>query len=58
MKNMLHHVHHVHHHLKRHHKKYLVGLFGGFALVKTFLLLFTALGALPYSYSTFADNQT
>lgn len=58
MKNMLHHVHHVHQHLRSHHKKYLIGVFWTFALVKTFLLIATWLGALPYSYSTFADNQS
>ena len=58
MKDVLHHVHSIHHHLKRHHKKYLLGMFGGFAVVKTVLLLFTGLGITQISHPIFADNQT
>jgi len=55
MKNVF---HHVHHHLKHHHKKYLFGVFGGFAVVKLFLLVL-GLSVVEYSYnSTFAQLQT
>jgi len=36
MKNIF---HHVHRHITDHHKKYLFGIFGGFAVVKLFLLV-------------------
>lgn len=49
---------HVHHHIKHHHKKYLFGLFGGFAVVKVFLLLL-GFSALEYANtSTFAQLAT
>ena len=42
MKNPLHHVAHhakkLREHIRKHHKKYLLGIFGGFAVVKMFLL--------------------
>lgn len=49
---------HIHHHFKRHHRKYLVGIFGGFAVVKLFLLVF-GLTAVQYAYqSSFAQLET
>ena len=36
---MKHTFHKVRHHLKKHHKKYLFGLFGGYAIVKLVLLV-------------------
>lgn len=49
--------HHVKQHLQQHHKKYLFGIFGGFALVKLFLLVFT-FGIVEYNthHTTFADS--
>jgi hypothetical protein len=47
-------------HFKQHHKKYLFGIFGGFALVKT-LLVFLAwfgVGLTTYYYSTFAEQES
>jgi len=32
-------LHSLHRHIKAHHKKYLFGIFGGFAVVKLFLLV-------------------
>ena len=58
MKNVAHHLHRVHTHLRCHHKKYLLGIFWTFAVVKMFLLFITWLGTLPYFSSTFADNQS
>ncbi|MCX6824269.1 MAG: hypothetical protein NT085_04020 [candidate division SR1 bacterium] len=55
MKNIL---HHVHSHIKRHHRKYLFGLFGGYAVAKLFLLIL-GLSVVQYSYnSTFAQLQS
>lgn len=59
MKNVFHHVarhaKRVGCHIKKHHKKYLCGLFGGFAVVKLFLLVLW-LSVVEYSYnSTFAQ---
>ncbi len=33
-------LHSIHRHIKHHHKKYLFGIFGGFAIVKAILMLF------------------
>ena len=66
MKDSLHHVvHHVVHHAKKlsdhirkHHKKYLLGIFGGFAVVKMFLLFVAWVEMIHYSFNTFASNET
>jgi len=48
----------VHSHIKHHHKKYLFGIFGGYAVVKLFLLLL-GLSVVQYSYNTiFAEWTT
>jgi hypothetical protein len=48
----------LHCHIKHHHKKYLFGIFGGFAVVKLFLLVI-GLSVVEYSYnSTFAQLQS
>lgn len=52
MKNTLRHIHrHVLSHIKQHHKKYLFGVFGGFAVVKLFLLVL-GLSVVEYTYNT------
>jgi hypothetical protein len=43
----------LHTHLKQHHKKYLFGTFGSFALIKT-VLLFTGLFGLVHLANIFA----
>ena len=48
----------VHHHLKKHHKKYLFWLFGGYAIVKLVLLVL-GLSAVQYLHvSTFAQLES
>jgi len=55
---MKHILHHVHSHIKRHHRKYLFGLFGGYAVAKLFLLVLW-LSVVEYSYnSAFAQLQS
>lgn len=57
MKNTLHyHFKRLHHHIKKHHRKYLVGIFGGFAVVKLFALVL-GLSVIEYTttMSTFAQ---
>ena len=56
MKNVFHTLHHhVVHHIRKHHKKYLVGVFGGFAVVKLFALVLW-LSVVEYTNtSTFAQ---
>ncbi len=44
----------LHSHIKNHHKKYLFGIFGGFAVVKLFLLIFW-LSILQHSVQTNAQ---
>jgi len=52
MKHSLRHIHrHITRHIKAHHKKYLFGLFGGFAVVKLFLLVL-GLSVVEYTYNT------
>ncbi|MEI6673422.1 MAG: hypothetical protein WCL02_09345 [bacterium] len=52
MKNVF---HHLHRHIKKHHKKYLLGIFGGFAVVKLFTLIL-GLTVIEYTTtSTFAE---
>lgn len=66
MRNPLHHVvHHVVHHAKKlrdhihkHHKKYLLGIFGGFAVAKMFMLFVAWVEMIHYSFNTFASNET
>lgn len=49
---------HLHTHIKHHHKKYLFGIFGGYAIVKLFLLLF-GISFVQYAYhQTFAQLAT
>lgn len=59
MKNTLLHMHHhITRHIKHHHRKYLFGLFGGFAVVKLFLLVI-GLSVVEYTYnSTFAQSAS
>lgn len=59
MKNTISHFnHHLTRHIKHHHKKYLFGLFGGFAIVKLFLLVI-GLFFVKYTYiSTFAQSAS
>jgi hypothetical protein len=45
-------------HVHKHHKKYLFGVFGGFAITKMLVFFIAGVGILNYSYSTFADNET
>lgn len=48
----------VHHHIKKHHRKYLFGLFGGYAIVKLVLLVL-GLSAVQYLHvSTFAQLES
>ena len=55
---MVHALRHIHRHLKDHHKKYLFGIFGGYAVVKLFLLVF-GLSVVQYAYhTTFAQLAT
>ncbi len=55
---LLHLHHHISRHIQDHHKKYLFGIFGGFAVVKLFLLVL-GLSVVEYSYnSTFAQLAT
>lgn len=42
-------------HIKKHHKKYLAGFFGGFAVIKLFALV-VWLSAVQYSVSTYAQE--
>jgi len=66
MKNIVHHVakHVVKHvktvgqHVHKHHKKYLFGIFGGFAVTKMLIVFVAGVGVLNYSLSTFADEAT
>lgn len=59
MKHTFIHIHHhVTRHIKYHHRKYLFGLFGGFAVVKLFLLVI-GLSVVEYTYnSTFAQSAS
>lgn len=54
-KTLLHLHHHLSSHIKQHHKKYLFGIFWGYAVVKLFALVLW-LSVVQYSYnSTFAQ---
>ena len=48
----------VGHHIHKHHKKYLLGIFGGFAVTKMLVVFVAGVGVLNYSFSTFADEAT
>lgn len=48
----------VGHHIHKHHRKYLLGIFGGFAVTKMLVLFAAGVGVLHYSYNTFADEAT
>ncbi len=62
MTNIFHHVTRhaktVGQHVKKHHKKYLFWIFGGFAVTKMLVLFVAGVGILHYSYDTFADEET
>jgi hypothetical protein len=66
MKNIIHHVaHHVVRHAKtlgkhvhKHHKRYLLWVFGGFAVVKMLLLFVAGVEMVHYSFDTFASEDT
>jgi len=45
-------------HLKKHHKKYLLGIFGGYAVVKLFLLVVWFSVMQYVNTSTFANSET
>ncbi|MFA7717364.1 MAG: hypothetical protein WC875_01510 [Candidatus Absconditabacterales bacterium] len=47
-------------HFKEHHQKYLFGIFGGFAVIKTILVFITGFGVgiSTYYYSSFADQES
>ena len=52
-----HHFTKLHKHIKKHHKKYLMGIFGSFAVIKLFLLV-AGLSVVEYHVSTFAQLAT
>ena len=57
---IFHHFHHhakrAHAHVKKHHKHYLTGLFGSYALVKIAIFIIARLSFLPQFHDTFAEN--
>lgn len=60
MQNVFHHVTRhakkIQRHVQIHHKKYIFGLFGGFAIAKMFIFFVASFGIFQYSHSTFADE--
>ena len=58
IKHITRHVKTVTCHLQKHHKKYLFGMFGGFALVKLFLLVFGFSLVSYTTISTFAELES
>lgn len=45
-------------HVRKHHKKYLLWIFGGFAVTKMLLVFVAGFGLLQYNLSTFASNES
>jgi hypothetical protein len=58
--NIFHHLHRhaktAHTHVKKHHKHYLTGMFGSYAIVKIFIFVVARLSFLPQFHDTFAEN--
>ena len=62
MTNIFHHIkRHANNaasHVRKHHKKYLLWIFGGFAVTKMVIVFAAGVGVLQYSYNTFANQET